>query len=113
NADKLFTIVHAVQPREEAGYSGATNRKAPFASCYVDRDNNKLIGESGFYEFPFIVYYWQPVEENMPYAQSPVMTALSDIKGLNAIRKTALRGFQQYFAPPMAIAHDGIMNRPN
>jgi len=42
-----------------------------------------------------------------------VMMALSDIKGLNSIRKTTLRGLQQYFDPPIAIAHDGVMNRPN
>jgi len=113
NKEKLFTIIHAVQPRADAGSYGSTNRKAPYSSCYIDRDNMKLIGESGFYEFPFAIYYWGPVSPGMPYAQSPVMYALSDIKGLNAIRKTSLKGLQGYMDPPHAIAHDGIMNRPN
>ncbi|MGH6883266.1 MAG: portal protein, partial [Hypericibacter sp.] len=114
--DRLFTIIHAVQPRKEIGKEiggdSRAARNAPFASFYIDRDNNKVIGESGFFEFPFVVYYWAPVE-TMPYAQSPVMMAMADIKGLNAIRKTTLRGLQQYLDPPMAIAHDGVMNRPN
>ena len=111
--DRTFTVIHAVEPRREAGSAaGKAMKDAPFASFYVDRDHNKLIGQSGFFEFPFVVYYWSPVE-TLPYAQSPVMMALSDIKGLNAIRKTTLRGLQQYFDPPIAIAHDGVMNRPN
>ena len=71
-----------------------------------------LLVAPGFFEFPFVVYYRAPVE-TLAYAQSPVMMALSDIKGLNSIRKTTLRGLQQYFDPPIAIAHDGVMNRPN
>ena len=111
--DRMFTIIHAVQPRQERGSIGNSAKSSQYASFYLDRDNMKLMGESGFFEFPFVVYYWQPVEENIPYAQSPVMMALSDIKGLNAVRKTALRGLQQFIDPPMAIAHDGVMNRPN
>ncbi|WP_448950605.1 portal protein [Labrys neptuniae] len=111
--DRAFTIIHAVQPREEAGSGSATNRKAPFASFYLDRDHMKLIGESGYYEFPFIVYYWAPVDVDSPYAQSPVMLAMADIKGLNAIRKLSLRGLQGYMDPPWGVAHDGVMNRPN
>lgn len=109
NKDRYFNVIHAVQPRNEAGYGA---KGAPFASVYIDRDNNTVLGESGFYEFPFVVYYWQPVE-NMPYAQSPVMLALADIKGLNAIKKTSLKGTQGYLDPPWGIAHDGVMNRPN
>ena len=111
--DRNFTIIHAVQPRKEAGSLGNTNRNSPWASFYLDRDNMKLIGESGFYEFPFIVYYWAPVDVDSPYAQSPVMLALADIKGLNAIRKLSLKGLQGYMDPPWGIHHDGVMNRPN
>lgn len=110
--DRLFQIIHAVQPRAEKGPDGSVAGNAPWASYYVDKDNQKLMSSSGFFEFPYIVYYWQPVD-NLPYAQSPVMLAMSQIRGLNAIRKTTMRGLQQYFDPPMAIAHDGIMNRPN
>jgi Bacteriophage head to tail connecting protein len=110
--DRLFTVIHAVQPRGEGNGDGQLSTKTPFSSLYIDRDNARIVGSGGFYEFPFVVYYWAPVE-TMPYAQSPVMMAMADIRGLNAIRKTALRGLQQYLDPPMAIAHDGVMNRPN
>lgn len=112
--DKNFVIIHAVQPRKEANnYGAGTAQNAPWSSCYVDRDNACILGESGFYEFPFIVYYWQPVEQNIPYAQSAVMNALSEIKGLNAMRKATLKGTQMYLDPPSMVAHDGVMNRPN
>lgn len=110
--DTPFRVIHAVQPREDAGSYGLTNKNAPFSSCYVDEDNKTLIGESGFYEFPFVVYYWAPVE-NMPYAQSPVMMAMSEIKGVNVMSKASLKGLAHYMDPPWATAHDGIINRLN
>lgn len=108
--DTGFDVIHAVQPRaDRAGYG---IMGAPWASVYIDRTNMKVMGESGFYEFPFVIYYWQPVE-NMPYAQSPVMLCLADVKGLNAIKKVSLKGLQTYMDPAWGIAHDGVMNRAN
>jgi hypothetical protein len=110
--DTPFTFIHAVTPREEAGGYGSTNRKAPFASYYVEQDTKVLIGESGFFEFPYIIYYWLQSDESA-YGESPTMLALDDIRGLNVTRKTALRAMQQWTDPPIAVAHDGVMNRPN
>jgi hypothetical protein len=110
--DRLFQIVHAVQPREEVGTYANAAKGAPYASFYIDKDHQSLLSESGFFEFPYIVYYWQPVD-NLPYAQSPVMMALSEIRGLNSIRKTSLKSLQLFADPAYAVAHDGVMNRPN
>lgn len=108
--DKNFSVIHAVQPNKEPG--GAPGAKgAAYSSVYIDQDNQIVLSESGFYEFPFDVYYWQPVE-NMPYAQSPLMLAMADIKGLNAMAKMSLKGMQGYVDPPLMLAHDGITNRP-
>ena len=110
--EQHFGFVHAVQPREEAGRSGTTTRGAAFASYYVELDTKHLIGEGGFFEFPYIIYYWLQSDESA-YGESPAMLALDDIRGLNVTRKTALRAMQQWVDPPIAVAHDGVMNRPN
>src|SRR5690606_2625305 len=112
DVDREFGILHAVCPREEKGSRSNTNRNSPFASYYIEEEERNLIGEGGFFEFPFIVYQWN-VTESGAYGESPVMIALADIKTLQAASKDNLRAIQQYVRPPLAVANDGVMNRPN
>jgi hypothetical protein len=111
--DRRFDLVHAVCPRLETGSRKAGGvRNSPVASYYLEVDGAHLINDSGYYEFPFGIGYWiQP--ENSAYGESPAMAALDDIRSLNITRKSGLRSLQQWTDPPIAIAHDGIMNKPN
>lgn len=111
-ADRPLEIIHAALPREEAGGLRNSNRNSPFASFYVDSEHRHLIGESGFFEFPFIVYFWQQ-SDTAAYGESPAMLALADVKTLNAMAKTSLQAAAQQIKPPLAVASDGVMNRPN
>jgi len=110
--DREFGLLHAVCPRDEKGSRSNTNRGSAFASYYVEEEERHLIGDGGFFEFPFIVYQWN-VTESGAYGESPVMIALADIKTLQAASKDNLRAIQQYVRPPLAISNDGVMNRPN
>jgi len=110
--DKQFELVHAVFPREERGASGAQNRDTAYASVYVDADHRHLIGESGFFEFPYVVYYWQQ-DATSGYGESPVMLALAEIKSLNLLSKHTMRAVQQWTNPPLGIPSDGVVKRPN
>jgi hypothetical protein len=112
--DTHFEIIHAVCPREEVGSrtAGQTVRSAPWASYYIETEDAHMIGDSGFFEFPFAIGYWiQPTSS--PYGESPCMVALPSARGLNLTAKAVLRHSQLSIQPPLAIAHDGIMNRPN
>ena len=110
--DKQFALVHAVFPREERAGAGAANPDAAFASVYVDEDHRHLIGESGFFEFPYVVYYWQQ-DPDTGYGESPVMLALAEIKSLNLLSKHTMRAVQQWTNPPLGIPSDGVVKRPN
>lgn len=110
--DHGISVLHAVCPRDETGSRSNTNRNSPFASFYVEEETKHLIGDSGYFEFPFVVYQWN-VTEDSPYGESPVMMALADIKTLQAASKNAMTAMQQYVRPPLAIASDGVTNRPN
>lgn len=107
-----FPVLHAVQPRDEYGSANSSARRAPIASYYLEEDGTHLLGESGFYEFPFPIFYWIQSDDNA-YGESPVMLCIDDIRGLNVMKKTSLRAMQMHVDPPLAIAHDGVMNRPN
>ena len=110
--DKQFALVHAVFPRAERAGAGAANPDAAFASVYVDEDHRHLIGESGFFEFPYVVYYWQQ-DADTGYGESPVMLALAEIKSLNLLSKHTMRAVQQWTNPPLGIPSDGVVKRPN
>lgn len=112
--DRMITVIHAVCPREEMGSSAlyGTVRGSAIASYYVERDTKHLLSEGGFFEFPFAIYHWLQ-HDNGPYAESPVMLALSEIKSLQAMGKSELRAFAQWTDPPMGLVNDGVMNRVN
>lgn len=110
--DTVFQFIHAVCPRGEAGSRGNTNKNSLFASYWVEVDGGHLVGDGGYFEFPYAIYTWNQAEDS-PYGESPAMLALDDIRGLNVARKSALTAWQQYIRPPLAVAHDGVMNRPN
>lgn len=101
--DKPIQIIHAVYPREERGYGGNTNKDAPWASCFIEPDNRHLIGESGYWEFPYVVDHWQKNTQG-PYAEGPVSLCIAEVKSLQLLSKTMLRGAQQSVDPPL-IAH--------
>lgn len=106
--DELVEILHCVMPRD----SGDTYKKlgklgAQTASYYVEVDEKHLIGEGGYYEFPFAVYYWNQ-GEGQAYGESPMMYALADIKMLQLMNKHSIRAFGQWVDPPYAVAANGV-----
>jgi hypothetical protein len=110
--DQEIPVIHAVCPRLEMGsYSlQKTLRGSSIASYYVEIDTKHLLGDGGFWEFPFAVYHWLQ-QDNGPYAESPVMLALSEIKSLQVMGKSELRAFAQFTDPPLGMVNDGVMNR--
>lgn len=110
--EKRFEVIHAVLPRQEAGGNGSMARHSRYASYYIEVGTRTMLGASGFFEFPFVVYHWLQ-SENAAYGESPAMLALDTVRGLNVGKKAALKTTQQWASPPLAVAHDGVMNRPN
>ena len=112
--ETIVPVVHAVCPRLEMGSSNldGTLRGSAIASYYCEVDTKHMLGDGGFHEFPFSVYHWLQ-QDNGPYAESPVMLALSEIKSLQLMGKSELRAFGQWTDPPLGMPNDGVMNRPN
>ena len=74
------SVLHAVRPRDQSDqYAKLGNRGAAFASCYILPDDKHLIGESGFFEFPFVRYAWSN-SGLTPYSTGPVAYAIGELK---------------------------------
>ena len=112
--DEVVPVIHAVCPRMELGSNNleGTLKGSKIASYYCEIDTKHLLDDSGFHEFPFAIYHWLQ-QDNGPYAESPVMLALSEIKSLQLMGKGELRAFGQWTDPPLGMPNDGVMNRPN
>ena len=112
--ETVVPVIHAVCPRAEMGSSNleGTMKGSTIASYYCEIDTKHILADGGFHEFPFAIYHWLQ-QDNGPYAESPVMLALSEIKSLQLMGKGELRAFGQWTDPPLGMPNDGVMNRPN
>jgi hypothetical protein len=107
--DNPVELLHCVMPRDESDtYKKIGKMGAQTASYYCEVDTKHLIGEGGYFEFPFIVYYWNQSEGN-PYGESPMMYALADVKMLQLMNRNSIRAFSQWVDPPLATAANGVL----
>ena len=103
--DKKFRFIHAVFPREEADKPDDP-LGMPWASFWVNRDEKIKIYESGYPEMPFqaSMFDRDPLED---YGRSPMMKSLPDIKMVNHMQKTRIKGWEKQVDPPVILPDDG------
>lgn len=98
---------HAVFQRGDLSRAKLGNKGARFASFLFEVDHEHLIGESGFYEFPYVVDYWSQ-EDNGAYGQSAIMAMIGEAKSLMLLNKQTLRASQQMTDPSIATTDDNL-----
>lgn len=93
-------VMHAVRPRSDEMRNFTGVRGAQYASWYFLPDEKHLIGEGGFYEFPFTRYAWSN-QGQRPYSEGPVAYAIAEIQSLNAMARDELLAAQMALRPPL------------
>ncbi len=94
-------VMHAVRPRSDEYRGKPGVRGAAFASWYCLPDEKHLIGEGGYWEFPFTRYAWSNVGQR-PFSEGPVAYAIAQIQSLNEMAKNQLIAVQQALRPALA-----------
>ena len=103
-----FDFLHYVGPRKRRDVTKSDNLSLEFESVWIQKKENHLIGESGFYEFPYAVgRFWK--DANDVFGFSPAMDVLADIKLVNAQQRTLLRAAMKQADPPMQAPSKGYM----
>ena len=110
--ERKFRFVHAVEPREERDPRRLDGGNKSYASVYVAEEGRKIVQESGFDEFPYMVSRYVTAPREV-YGRSPAMTVLPDIKMLNEMNKTTIRQAQLAVEPPILVYDDGVLGRPD
>ncbi len=104
--DKEFNFFHAVFPREEYDPSLDDSINMEFASVYVSRDETKIISEGGYDELPYQVDRFDK-DALEDYGRSPTMKELPNIKMVNAMQRTRIKGWEKQVDPPVLLPDDG------
>lgn len=105
-AEKKFQFIHAVFPREEYDSTKEDPINMPFASIYVSRTDKHKISEGGYKENPFQVDRFDRDALEV-YGRSPMMKKLPDIKMVNAMKKTRIKGWEKQVDPVALLPDDG------
>lgn len=100
----MVMVMHGVRPREsdkrgaKAGVAGGD-----FESHYCLPDDDVHLGESGYYEFPYIRYAWSDTGTSSQ-CEGPVAMALGEIKSLQEMSKQEIMAGASMLRPPIATA---------
>lgn len=110
--DQKIDILQTVMPRKKAERLGHGKLKKAFSNTFVWMEKKLMLEEGGFDSFPFLVPRFMKISDET-YGRSPGMKALPDVKMINSMMKTTIRGAQKVVDPPLAIPDDGFLGRVN
>lgn len=113
DTDKEFEFLHVIVPREDADRLSprARSSRKPWASYHIALEKKVIVRESGFDEFPYVAPRWSKIAGET-YGRSPAMNVLPDIKMLQQMTITVLKGAQKIVDPPLQAPDDGFLAPP-
>lgn len=103
-------VIHAVYPRSERDPSKKNTANMPWASDYFEHEECNKLASGGFPEFPYLIVRWGRYTGEV-YGRSPGMTALPDMKMLQAMELTKIKLIQKAADPPMWLKDDGVVGQ--
>lgn len=107
--DTIFTFVQCVYPNAEKDNRRIDRYGMDFASTIVCKEDQNIVEESGFHEFPAACPRWEIVP-NQIYPRGPGMMALPDARTLQSMGHTLLVGGEKAVDPPVWAVDDGMMS---
>ena len=105
---KKFEFIHYVCPRHARDVGKKDSINMPFASYWVDKQNIKMMSEGGYNEFPFNVPRFYKKSSEV-YGYSPGYIVYSDIRMLNKMMETYIKGAEISIYPPWLAESDSII----
>lgn len=108
NPEARVNLVHAVFPRAERDPASPASAHFPYACLFVEQDSGTLLEESGYREMPYMCPRWAKASGEA-YGRGPGLTALSDVRVLNAMSRTALMAAEKMSDPPLMVPDDGFL----
>lgn len=101
NIQDQVEVLHVIEP-------GRSINNKPFISVYVELQEGHVIAEGGFDEQPFMAPRFYKTSYEV-YGRGPGSSALPDLKMLQQIAKTTIRGAQKMVDPPLMVPDQGLI----
>lgn len=102
------TIIHEVSQNPEYDQNNRALRKRRWKSCYVCSDSGETLEDSGLDWMPYLVPRWTKLCGEK-YGRGPAMSALPEIRMVNAMSRTMIMAAQKMVDPPLMVEDDGYM----
>jgi hypothetical protein len=106
--DSEVEVLHFVAPRLDRDPTSLKNTDKAYASVWMEPAEKHKLSEGGFDTMPYVMSRYV-TGANETYGRGPAMTVLPDIKMLNEMSKTTIRGAQMNVDPPLLIADDDVI----
>lgn len=106
--DEKMKLLHVIQPRKQVG-AGQISKAMPFASYHIDINNNHILKESGYHEFPCSVPRLRRLP-NSVYGNGQMTIALPDSKTANELMKNTVRSADLQLGGMWIAEDDGVLN---
>jgi hypothetical protein len=102
--DQWVTVIQVIEPRTDRDLTKRDDRNMAWKSVYFELGENedKLLRESGFKEFPALCPRWAVCGGDI-YGHSPAMEALGDIKQLQHEQLRKAQGIDYKTKPPLQV----------
>ncbi|MGE4551603.1 MAG: portal protein [Desulfovibrionaceae bacterium] len=105
----VVRVVHAVFPRRDRNPgAGLGAGDFPFASVYLLPEPRTVLEESGFLELPYMLPRWAKIPREV-WGRGPGLSALADVRVLNAMGRTALLAGEKMADPPLMVPDDDFL----
>lgn len=101
--DEWVPVVHAIEPNDARVRSAIGPKGMAFSSVWYEptaSDNEPLLRESGFPEFPCMGVRWGTTGEDV-YGRGPGWDCLGDVKALQSYEKRKAQLVEKLVNPPM------------
>ena len=79
---------------------------------WINKTDGTIIDMGGQVVNPYIVSRWRLTEKSSLYGYSPAMSALPNIRMVNKMMQTTLRGAEKQVDPPLVLPHGELISYP-
>lgn len=100
--DAWVECLHVIEPNRGRDTEKLTAKNKAFRSVWMEigGDDDKLLRESGFDDFPAMCPRWNLLANDI-YGRSPAMDALGDVRQLQLMEKRAAQAIDKMVNPPL------------
>ena len=106
--DKKWKFFLYLGPRHVRDETKEDNLNMPIKALWVNVDEELIVKESGYLSMPAFTHRFY-TRTSTPYGFSPAMKTLADVRWLNVMKKTMLRGAMKMSDPPMALPQNSFL----